>query len=113
MGEFKFATLKNVLVKVYEKENEVEVKVELLDSTKKVVVYYKPINYHERGDFKIEDNHQDIEISRSYMISVQDDVEWDFETIYPCDTCVRKQNWIRKLEAKVEELKGYINKLTN
>ena len=113
MGEFKFATLKNVLVKVYEKENEVEVKVELLDSTKKVVVYYKPIDYYERGDFKIEDNHQDIEISRSYMISVQDEVEWDFETIYPCDTCARKQNWIRKLEAKVEELKGYINKLTN
>lgn len=119
LENFKFATLKNVQVKVAElNSGEIQVEIEPVQTKEyhaismPITITYKPIDHYEDGTFTLKDDHKKkITIERVYAVASRDDIDWDFESIYPCDACARKQDWIRKLEAKVENLKGIINKL--
>jgi len=91
--ELKKELNKNLSVNVSETDTEIWVKIEpAVDLKKKVFVEYRPIDFHEKGIFCLGDSPKSIEIERSFMISRGDDVDWDFESIYPCQKCLI-QRW--------------------
>ncbi len=119
LEKFKFATLKNINIEVEELDNKIEIRIEPVSTEavksdfKPIEVYYKPLDHYGRGDFNLLDDHKKIEISRSYAVANYDydDIDWDFESIYPCEQCNRKEYRISGLEKRIQELKEIINKL--
>ncbi len=117
LEKFKFATLKNISIEVAELEHKIEIRIEPV-STEKIKADFKPIeinyqpqDHYDRGDFQLLDDHKKIEITRAYARGNYDDVDWESESIYPCDYCDRKEYRVNGLSKRIEELKEIINKL--
>ena len=59
LEKFKFATIKNLSIRVQENENDMVVSIEPVDTEKckakekKIEINYKPLDNHERGDFHL------------------------------------------------------------
>jgi hypothetical protein len=104
---------KNVSIKVEELETAVEIRIEPIDTSKEIKIYYKPSNHYLiRGELLLTDNHKEIQIERSYIIGTPDgDIDWDVETIFPCQRCERTRKYIEELSNKIKKLKEQINKL--
>jgi len=112
LEKFKFATLKNVSIEVKELETKVEVRIEPIDTSKEIEIFYKPKDSFEMGEFYLRDNHRKVEIDRGHPVGGYDgDVDYDCDTIYPCDTCSGNRKYISELQEKIKNLKEQINKL--
>ena len=107
LEKFKFATIKNVSIKVQELNDKIEIRIETLDKTKEIEIYYKPL---DGNDFQISDNHQSIAVDRAYQIGTPDgDVDWEQERIYPCQTCDNRLISLREEETKTKKLSDRID----
>lgn len=113
LENFKFATIENVSVKVSERENKVEVKIEPLDKTKEIEINYEPLDHYSKGDFMLTDNHKEITIERSYPIATLDDVDWDCEEIYPCQRCTNQRTYQDELRKENTELRKILKDIIN
>lgn len=112
LENFKFVTIKNVSIKVEELENKVEVRIEPIDTSKEIEIYYKPKDNYRVGDFILRDNHHRVEIDRGYQVGTYDgDVDWEMERVFPCDRCCGNAKYIEELQDKIKKLKEQINKL--
>ncbi len=117
LEKFKFATLKNINIEVAELDNKIEIRIEPVATEKvkadfkPIEIDYKPIDHYEKGNFQLTDSHKGIEIIHSYPVANYDDVDWDFENIYPCDRCSSQWERIEWLDKKVVALKEIINKI--
>ncbi len=114
LEKFKFATLKNVAIKVDEQDDKIEIRIEPLDKTKKIEVYYKQLEHYRQGEFLLTDNHKDITIERSYPIGMPDgDVDWDTEDIYPCPTCKNQRTYQDELRKENKSLREILKSVVD
>jgi hypothetical protein len=115
LERFKFATVKDVAIKVYEEKDSVRVMIEPVPEAKKTIeIQYKPFDRYERGEFQLIDDHRNIRIDRAYSVLARDgDVDWDFEDIYPCGRCAMERNWHNAEMTKRQEADKQVERLTN
>ncbi len=114
----KLEGIKDLEIEVFEGEKQTQLTIsypsETREFNKEVMITYRPLDHYERGEFEILDNQKSIEISRGYPVGTCDsDVDWDCETIYPCQRCGLLENGRKKAEKEVENLEKLIKILVD
>jgi len=113
---YEIKEIENIRIKAYKTAQGIEIRIEPdfdFKIKEKIQVYYKPSDSYRRGDFCLEDDQIKIRIDRAYPVASGDgDIDWDFETIYPCERCDILTEMRKKVEQRVEKLEKRVKDLS-
>ena len=118
MSEIKSKELEEIKVKIeiikrYDGDIVLNIK---NDNPTGLLLEYKPFHSttptgHDLGEFRIMEDSKLVQIMRGFAVPVIDDIDWDMEAIYPCETCESRLKWIARLQLELSALKHKNNRL--